>query len=153
MADFFPSYKFSEQVYSFGALSWIFSLAIRCPLVCPALATHTLAGLCALWLPSAASSSHTGNLLNKTGGKNIVSKKKGGTVSNRKNKGWTVRLFICFVWCLKRLNWWTFLKHYFSFLLGSCSSRHNSRHGTETIHSLTKFIQLANNLESFFFIF
>ena len=30
---------------------------------------------------------HTGNFLNNFGGKNIVSKKKGGTVSNRKNKG------------------------------------------------------------------
>ena len=30
---------------------------LQCPVPCPGLATHTLAGLCALWLPSAASSS------------------------------------------------------------------------------------------------
>ena len=35
-------------------------LILQCPMACPALATHTLARLCALWLPSAASSS--GNL-------------------------------------------------------------------------------------------
>ena len=33
---------------------------LQCPMTCPGLPTHTLAGLCALWLPSAASSS--GNL-------------------------------------------------------------------------------------------
>ena len=32
-------------------------LTLKCPTACPGLATHTLAGLCALWLPSAASSS------------------------------------------------------------------------------------------------
>ena len=35
-------------------------LTLNCPTACPGLATHALAGLCALWLPSAASSS--GNL-------------------------------------------------------------------------------------------
>ena len=35
-------------------------LTLLCPMVCPGLGTHTLAGLCALRLPSAASSS--GNL-------------------------------------------------------------------------------------------
>jgi len=35
-------------------------LTLQYPTACPGLATHTLAGLCALWLPSAASSS--GNL-------------------------------------------------------------------------------------------
>ena len=33
------------------------NLTLQCPLCCPGLATHTLAELCALWLPSAASSS------------------------------------------------------------------------------------------------
>ena len=36
------------------------NLTLQCPMVYPGLATHTLAGLCTLWLPSAASSS--GNL-------------------------------------------------------------------------------------------
>jgi len=31
-------------------------LTLQCPMVCPGQATHTLAGFCALWLPSAASS-------------------------------------------------------------------------------------------------
>ena len=35
-------------------------LTLQCPMACPGLATHKLAGLCELWLPSAASSS--GNL-------------------------------------------------------------------------------------------
>ena len=37
-------------------------LILQCPVTCPGLATYTLAGLCSLWLPSAASSS--GNLNN-----------------------------------------------------------------------------------------
>ena len=36
------------------------AIALQCPVAYPGLATHTLAGLCALWLLSAASSS--GNL-------------------------------------------------------------------------------------------
>ena len=69
----------------------------------------------------------------------------------KKIRVWTVRLFICFVWCLKRLNWWTFLKRYFSFLLGLCSSRQNLRQCTETIHSLTKFIRPAKICHVFLF--
>ena len=34
-------------------------MTLQCPMACPGLATHALAGLCALWLPSAASSSGT----------------------------------------------------------------------------------------------
>ena len=34
-------------------------LTLKCPMVCPGLATHTLAGPCAMCLPSAASSSGT----------------------------------------------------------------------------------------------
>ena len=37
-------------------------LTLQCPMACPGLATHTLAGLCALWLPSSAASSSSGNL-------------------------------------------------------------------------------------------
>ena len=36
-------------------------LTLQCPMACPGLAIHALAGLCALWLPSAAS--FFGNLL------------------------------------------------------------------------------------------
>ena len=32
-------------------------MTLQCPMACPGLATHTQAGLCALWLPSTASSS------------------------------------------------------------------------------------------------
>ena len=41
-------------------------LTLQCPMACPGLATHTLAGLCALWLPSAASSSTKSPLSSKT---------------------------------------------------------------------------------------
>ena len=41
-------------------------LTLQCPTACPGLATHTLAGLCVLWLPSAASSSTKSPLSSKT---------------------------------------------------------------------------------------
>ena len=43
----------------------------------------------------------------------------------------------------KSLNCRTFLKHFFSFVLGFKKRDKKTRQGAETINSLTQFIQLA----------